>query len=137
MVLVGEGYEPKKMGMVMVSQPMKDLSIEEIEIERTKLIKGNPGLRDEIFDILDLGGNDLLLIMDTVIENADELSELECFSRSISFLAKADILVMDPGWSDSRGCRLEEKIAREYGVPVVYAERNKMKPPLRIGIMGG
>ena len=53
-------------------------------------------------------------MIDTVIEDHEEKSDLQCFAESIMFLDKADCLVMVPGWESSRGCRLEHDIAVAY-----------------------
>ena len=37
-------------------------------------------------------------------------------SESIAHLAQADLIYFGEGWKDARGCRIEHRIAEEYGV---------------------
>lgn len=49
-------------------------------------------------------------------ENAGRLWHLGC---SIQQMEKADAIYFCPGWETARGCRIEERIAREYGLRVL------------------
>jgi hypothetical protein len=43
------------------------------------------------------------------------------------FMSKADVLAMGFGWENARGCKLEHDIAKAYGVPVIYLEKESIK----------
>ena len=98
----------------MLSRPMKGKTREQIEKEMV----------DVIFDMYD---HMTCEIISPIVENREEKSELECFSESIFFMSKADVLAMGFGWENSRGCRLEHDIAKAYGVPVIYLDDNEKK----------
>lgn len=93
---------------IMISSPMKGKTDTEIHTERKQI--------HDILKIMD----DNIMIMDTIIPNVDELTELQAFARSVQFLSQADILCMGNGWKEARGCKLEHDIARAYYVPIIY-----------------
>lgn len=103
---------------IMISQPMAGKTTEQIKKERQKAIKQlNKYIHEEF------------TVIDTVIEDHEEKSDLQCFAESIMFLDKADCLVMVPGWESSRGCRLEHDIAKQYGKEVIHILRSEWEPP--------
>ena len=102
---------------IMLSRPMKGKTREQIEKEEKEMV-------DVIFDMYD---HMTCEIISSIVENAEEKSELECFSESIFFMSKADVLAMGFGWENSRGCKLEHEIAKAYDVPVVYLEKEDIK----------
>ena len=75
-----------------------------------------------INSLFDKFGEDEVIILDTIIEDADKKSELECFAESIFHLSQADVICMGPGWKTARGCRLEHTIACDYEMPVIYLD---------------
>ena len=93
---------------VMISQPMKGKTNEQIRIEREKVVEALEG--------------EGLEVLDTVFENApkDEDVAIYMLSQSIRFLGKADIVVFMKGWEKARGCKIEHQVAVEYGKEVRY-----------------
>lgn len=37
--------------------------------------------------------------------------------KSIQLMEKADIVVFSPDWQKAKGCKIEKKICRSYGIP--------------------
>lgn len=109
---------------VMISQPMKDKSDDEIEENwgriKDKLLsnldKFNKALNENYDPRITTG----LYIMGTFVQNYFIKTDLECFAESVKFLSEADILVMAEDWENSKGCKLEHSIAKAYGLPIVY-----------------
>ena len=93
---------------IMISQPMKGKTNEQIREERAELVKG---LQDE--------GNENI---DTVFENApaDEDIAIYMLSQSIRYIGKVDALYFMKGWEKARGCKIEHEVAVEYGKQVFY-----------------
>lgn len=93
---------------IMISQPMKGKTNEQIREERAELVKG---LQDE--------GNE---VIDTVFENApvDEDIAIYMLSQSIRYIGKVDALYFMKGWEKARGCKIEHEVAVEYGKQVFY-----------------
>lgn len=94
---------------VMISQPMKGKTREEIADERNEMTK-----------LLESKYTGDYIILDTTVSDYENKTDLECFAESILFLSKCDLLVMGIGWEDARGCKLEHDIAEAYNVPILY-----------------
>lgn len=94
---------------VFISQPMKGKSEEQIKMERQNLV-----------DIVTKNGGE---VIDSIIKNFDEeiykSVPLVYLSKSIEFLARADIAIFMPGWVDARGCRTEYKCCDEYEIDIL------------------
>jgi hypothetical protein len=93
--------------IAMISQPMKNKSVDEINKEREDLAKV---LEEQGYDVLD-----------TVLSESDvkEDDPLYYLAKSIEFLAEADIIVFMKGWEEARGCRIEHQIAKEYNKEIM------------------
>lgn len=93
---------------IMISQPMRGKTNEQIREERAELVKQ-----------LEAEGHE---VVDTVFENApaDEDTAIYCLSQSIRYIGKVDGLVFMPGWENARGCRIEHQVASAYGKFIRY-----------------
>lgn len=60
------------------------------------------------------------IIIESIIEDREGKSELECFSESIYHMSTANTLCMGKDWEYARGCRLEHDIAKAYGLEIIY-----------------
>ena len=100
------------MKKVMISQPMRGKTNEQIRNER-----------HEMKSILEEEG---LQVIDNIIEedapkNIDEA--IYYLSKSIEFIGQVDIVVFMKGWEKARGCRIEHQVAVEYGKEIVYCNQ--------------
>lgn len=93
---------------IMISQPMRGKTNEQIREERAKLVK-----------TLEREGHE---VVDTVFENApaDEDIAIYMLSQSIRYIGKVDALYFMKGWEQARGCKIEHQVAVEYGKQVFY-----------------
>lgn len=93
---------------IMISQPMRDKTNEQIRAERADLVK-----RFE---------EEGLEVIDTVFEEApaDEDMAIYMLSQSIRYIGKVDALYFMKGWENARGCRIEHEVAVAYGKKVFY-----------------
>lgn len=93
---------------IMISQPMKGKTNEQIRKERAELVQK-----------LELDGHE---VVDTVFENApaDEDVSIYCLAQSIRYIGKVDALYFMSGWEKARGCRIEHEVAVQYGKKVYY-----------------
>lgn len=97
---------------IMLSHPMSGKTKEEIDNQQEEMVNY----------LFDKYGEGQCVIIATVIENAENKSELECFSESIVCMTNANVLCMGKGWENSRECRLEHTIAKEYGLSIIYLD---------------
>ena len=93
---------------IMISQPMRGKTNEQIREERAGLVKG---LQEEGYEVVD-----------TVFEEApaDEDIAIYMLSQSIRYIGKVDALYFMKGWQKARGCKIEHEVAVEYGKKVFY-----------------
>lgn len=94
---------------IFISQPMKDLSEEEIRHNRMKAVK----------KIKSLYGDDVEII-DSYIDC--EGTPLWCLGKSIELLSIADVAYFLKGWNKARGCRIEYMCASNYGIGAYFEE---------------
>lgn len=97
-----------KIMKLMISQPMRGKTNEQIREERAELVSR-----------LQEGGNE---VIDTVFENAPEDEDIAIYmlSQSIRYIGKVDGIVFMKGWEKARGCKIEHEVAVEYGKQVFY-----------------
>lgn len=88
---------------VMISQPMRGKTNEEIKEERAELVKK---LQEEGHEVVD-----------TVFDDFPEgkATPVHYLAKSIEFIANVEGVVFMKGWENARGCRIEHQIAKEYG----------------------
>ena len=90
---------------VMISQPMRGKTEEQIRDERKELIKQ-----------LELEGHEVIdTIIDDFIEGEGNNYAIRCLAKSIEFIANVDAVVFMTGWEEARGCVVEHYIAKQYG----------------------
>ena len=89
---------------IMISQPMRGKTNEEIRQERAELVKK-----------LEMQGHK---VVDTIFteeapKGCDEA--MYYLAKSIEAMSKVDAVVFMRGWQDARGCRIEHQVAVDYG----------------------
>ncbi len=93
--------EMKKL-KIMISQPMKGKTEEQIRSERAELVKK-----------LEEKGHE---VVDTIFaeEPPEGDARLYYLAKSIEAMSKVDAVVFMPGWEKARGCQIEHEIAVKY-----------------------
>lgn len=86
---------------LMISQPMRGKTNEQIKQERETLVKQ-----------LEAEGHE---VIDTVLDLSEGKTPVHYLSKSIELMADVDGVVFMPGWQQARGCRIEYQVATEYG----------------------
>lgn len=86
---------------LMISQPMRNKTTEQIQSERAEAVKQ-----------LEAEGHE---VMNTILDISEGKSPIYYLSKSIEMLADADGVVFMEGFLNARGCRIEYEVAREYG----------------------
>lgn len=96
---------------VMISQPMKNRTEEDIREERKHIIEKFNNMHIEVIDTI-------------FTEEAPEDNNAGIYylGKSIQEMSKVDALFMCDGWKEARGCRIEYQVAREYGVKILYED---------------
>lgn len=89
---------------IMISQPMRDKTNEQIREERGELVKELESQGHKVIDTI---------LTDKPPIDCDEA--VYFLGRSIELMSKADAIVFMKGWDKARGCRIEHQIAKDYG----------------------
>ena len=91
---------------IMISQPMRDKTNEQIRLERADLVKR---LEEEGYEVVD-----------TVLDISENKSPIYYLSKSIELLDQVDVVHFMKGWEKARGCKIEHEVAVAYGKKVFY-----------------
>ena len=94
---------------VMISQPMRGKTNEQIRKEREELVKR---LEKDNFEVVDT------VLSENVPKGCNEA--IYYLSKSIEFISKVDIVYFMKGWKKARGCKIENKICQDYGKQTMY-----------------
>lgn len=99
---------------VFVSQPMRGKNKEEIEAARKAAIeKFNEQFPDNEYEIID-----------SVLDVNDDYPPLYWLSQSLQLLSTADLILMMPDWTKTRGCVIEYLCASRYSITVCNQDDN-------------
>lgn len=99
---------------VFISQPMKDRTFDEIEIERNVMIHVIGCVYpDEEIEVVDS------MFSDEDVPEGETVGALWFLGESIKAMDKADLVVMAVNWQHARGCQIEHEIAVDYDKRVI------------------
>ena len=109
---------------VMISQPMRGKTEEQIREERKAVIKKFNNMHIEVIDTI-------------FTEEAPESNNAGVYylGKSIQEMSKVDALFMCDGWREARGCGIEHQVAKEYGIKILYNDFFVNKPELETRII--
>lgn len=105
---------------VFISMPMNGKTGEEIRGDREVAIME---CEEVLLALRKLSDTDQMEIIDSIItedrpEGAN--TSIWCLGKALELLATADIAFFAPGWEKARGCRIEQAVAAEYGIKMIY-----------------
>lgn len=106
---------------VMICQPMYNRSEKEIKKERTEIIEKFEKMHIEVVDTL---------FEDEPPQDCNEA--IYYLGKSIDAMKDIDALYLCSSWNTVRGCRIEEKVAREYGIKILDEDFFINKPEIGI-----
>lgn len=93
---------------IMISQPMNGRTQEEIKKERQEIVQKFNKMHIAVIDTL-------------FTEEAPQGCNQAIFylAKSIDVMKNIDALYMCDNWFNARGCRIENQVAREYGIKIL------------------
>ena len=93
---------------VMISQPLNGRYQEEIKKERQDIIEKFNKMHIEVINTL-------------FTEEAPDNCNVAVYylGKSISAMKDIDAIYMCDNWFNARGCRIENRVAREYGIKIL------------------
>ena len=99
------------MKKLFISQPMRGKTDDEILAERSNAIQA---AKDSLGEPVE--------VIDSFFQNTPaEAKPLWYLGESLKLLATADVAYFAPGWSEARGCKIENLCAKEYGIHTIEA----------------
>lgn len=101
----------------MISQPMKDISSDDILVTREKAINT---LEQFGYDVVDNYFADFP--DDGFVSDDTKNIPIAYLAKSIAIMAKCNAVYFCRGWETARGCKIEHEIANSYGLAVIYEE---------------
>lgn len=93
---------------VMISQPMKGKSEEQIRNERERVIEKFNKLHIEVVDTI---------FTDEAPKDSNEA--VHYLAKSIDAMKYIDAIYFMKDWQMARGCKVERKVAEEYGIKIL------------------
>lgn len=104
---------------VMISQPMKGKTEEQIREERKRIVDKFEKMHIEVVNTL-------------FTEEAPENCNIAVYylGKSISAMKDIDAIYMCDNWREARGCNIEYQVAREYGIKILYSDFFENKPEI-------
>ena len=93
---------------VMISQPMNGRNQEDINKERQDIIEKFNKMHIEVINTL---------FTEEAPDNCD--AAIYYLGKSISAMKDIDAIYMCDNWNLARGCRIENQVAREYGIKIL------------------
>lgn len=99
------------MKKLFISQPMRGLTDEEILTAREEI-------RVKAENII---GEPVVRLLQSFFEEFHPTGNIPVayLGKSISLLAKADVVYFGEGWKEARGCRIEHEVAVQYGIDII------------------
>lgn len=106
-----------KKPVIIISQPMRGMSPEQVEAVREEAEKNAISMGFEPYEnVYDADFSDR-----TVPESCKHPGIL-AMAGALERLSQADALYLAPGWSSARGCRIEYEVALSFGMAIIQAE---------------
>ena len=94
---------------IMISQPMRGKSEEQIRSERAQIVKK---IEEKGYEIVD-----------TIFakESPEDCNNAIWYlAKSIDVISKVDAVMFMDGWQNARGCKIEHEICLQYGRTIMY-----------------
>lgn len=95
---------------IFISQPINGRTDEDILAKRESLIALAKEKYGEV-EVIDS------FTMDPSVEAKGQIAML---GHSISMMADADLVVFAKDWTRARGCRVEQQVAKQYEIPILF-----------------
>lgn len=110
---------------VMISQPMRGKTEEQIRVEREEVIEKFNKLHIDVVDTI---------FTEEAPENIN--AAIYYLSKSIEVLGQVDALYLMKNWELARGCRIERAVAKEYGIKILDTDFLKTEDEVKWRIKG-
>ena len=100
------------MKKIFISQPMRGLTDEEILNKRQEIRKNAEKVIKEPVELIDS-------FIEDYPGEINKHIPVFYLGKSIQFLSQADIAYFGGDWRNARGCKIENEIAKQYGIEII------------------
>lgn len=100
------------MKKIFISQPMRGLTDEEILNKRQEIRKNAEKVIKEPVELIDS-------FIEDYPGEINKHIPVFYLGKSIQFLSQADVAYFGGDWRNARGCKIENEIAKQYGIEII------------------
>ena len=100
------------MKKIFISQPMRGLTDEEILNKRQEIKKNAEKVIKEPVELIDS-------FIEDYPGEINKHIPVFYLGKSIQLLSQADIAYFGGDWRNARGCKIENEIAKQYGIKII------------------
>ena len=100
------------MKKIFISQPMMGLTDEEILNKRQEIRKNAEKVIKEPVELIDS-------FIEDYPGEINKHIPVFYLGKSIQFLSQADVAYFGGDWRNARGCKIENEIAKQYGIEII------------------
>ena len=100
------------MKKIFISQPMRGLTDEEILNKRQEIRKNAEKVIKEPVELIDS-------FIEDYPGEINKHIPVFYLGKSIQFLSQADVAYFGGDWRNARGCKIENEIAKQYGIKII------------------
>lgn len=100
------------MKKIFISQPMMGLTDEEILNKRQEIMKNAEKVIKEPVELIDS-------FIEDYPGEINKHIPVFYLGKSIQFLSQADVAYFGGDWRNARGCKIENEIAKQYGIEII------------------
>lgn len=100
------------MKKIFISQPMRGLTDEEILNKRQEIRKNAEKVIKEPVELIDS-------FIEDYPGEINKHIPVFYLGKSIQFLSQADVAYFGGDWRNARGCKVENEIAKQYGIEII------------------
>lgn len=106
---------------IMISQPMRGKTEEQIKAERKEIVDKFNKMHIEVINTL---------FTEETPENCN--TAVFYLGKSISAMKDVDAIYMCDNWREARGCVIEHEVATKYGIKILYSDFFGNKPQIGV-----
>lgn len=109
-----------KQKKAMISQPMGGKTEEEIKATRERAMTA---LQEKGFTVVNTLFTDEWYSKEAMAERGVVQIPLCFLAKSLEKMSQCDAVYVCNGWQDARGCRIEHRAAKYYGLEIIYEDQ--------------
>lgn len=107
----------EKLKKIMISQPMAGKTEEEIVNTRNRFLQF---AKDNNYEVVNTLFTDEWYSKDSMSKRGVVNIPMQFLAKSVENMSLCDIAYFAKGWENTRGCKIEHEVAKQYGMELIY-----------------